>query len=73
MHVVARDWNPDLGWFLVQYGSPIDAPDTYGRTPLFAAVASGNLEMVKWFLDNGGKKLSFSCEYHTFVCYLIIC
>ena len=55
MHEVAREWSVDLARYLKIRGANIDIPDNHGRTPLFVAVSSNHLVMVRWLLDNGGK------------------
>ena len=55
MHEVAREWSTDLAEYLKLRGINIDFADNWGRTPLFVAVASNYVEMVKWLIDNGGK------------------
>ena len=59
MHEVAREWTPDFARYLQVRGANIDAEDSFGRTPLFVAVAVNHCVMVKWLLDNGGLNKSF--------------
>jgi ankyrin repeat protein len=41
---------------LIDYGANIDATDPDGKTPLFHAVASGNIEMTNFLLQRGANK-----------------
>ena len=54
MHEIAREWNTDVAKLLHLKGMEIDLEDKWGRTPLFVAVASNHVTMVKWLIDNGG-------------------
>lgn len=53
MHEVAREWHTDLAYFLKVKGADVDKADNFGRTPLFVAVASNNLQMTEWLIKNG--------------------
>ena len=54
-HEVARNWHPDVAYFLLQKGADINKPDKWGRTPLHSAAAVDHAEMVEFLLQNGGK------------------
>ena len=54
-HEVARNWHPDVAYFLLQKGANINKPDKWGRTPLHSASAVDHAEMVEFLLRNGGK------------------
>ena len=61
-HEVARNWHPDVAYFLLQKGADINKPDKWGRTPLHSASAVDHAEMVEFLLQNGGKNRSaFYC------------
>ena len=53
-HEVARNWHPDVAYFLLQKGADINQPDKWGRTPLHSASAVDHAEMVEFLLQNGG-------------------
>ena len=56
-HEVARNWHPDVAYFLLQKGADINQPDKWGRTPLHSASAVDHAEMVEFLLQNGGTHL----------------
>ena len=63
-HEVARNWHPDVAYFLLQKGADINKPDRWGRTPLHSASAVDHAEMVGFLLRNGGEnqKLNFCLQ-----------
>ena len=55
MHEVARNWHPDVAYFLLQKGADVNSKDKWGRTPLHSASAVDHPDMVEFLLKNGGK------------------
>ena len=53
IHEIAREWHIDVCSFLKSRGVDIDVEDQWGRTPLFVAVASNNVPMLKWLIQQG--------------------
>jgi len=53
MHEMAREGNLLGAEFLQFKKLPIDHKDTNGRTPLHEAITSGQLDLVKFFVENG--------------------
>jgi ankyrin repeat protein len=51
---IAQD-DPSLLEFLLKKGAKADSPNINYRPPLFAAIATGNKQMVKLLLDHGAK------------------
>lgn len=47
--------DPSLLEFLLKKGAKADSPNINYRPPLFAAIATGNKQMVKLLLDHGAK------------------
>ncbi|OQE34393.1 hypothetical protein PENCOP_c018G02326 [Penicillium coprophilum] len=59
LHLAARWSHVTAGKILRGKGADQDAKNESGKTPLFEAASSGNLEFVEWLLDEGvdlGKK-----------------
>ncbi len=56
MHEVARNWHPDVAFFLLQHGAEINKPDKWGRTPLHSASAVDHADMIDFLIRNGGKE-----------------
>lgn len=56
-HEVARNWHPDVAFFLLQKGADINRCDKWGRTPLHSASAVDHAEMIEFLLQNGGKPM----------------
>ena len=55
MHEVARNWHPDVAYFLLQKGADVNSKDKWGRTPLHSASAVDHPDMVEFLLQNGGE------------------
>eukprot|EP00794_Sanderia_malayensis_P013784 gene13784-15226_t len=53
LHEVARNWHPDVAFFLLQYGAEINKVDKWGRTPLHSASAVDHVDMIEFLLRNG--------------------
>lgn len=58
MHEVARNWHPDVAYFLLQKGADVNAQDKWGRTPLHSASAVDHPDMVEFLLQNGGEYMT---------------
>ena len=56
-HEVARNWHPDVAYFLLQKGANINKADKWGRSPLHSAAAVDHSDMVEFLLQNGGNKI----------------
>ncbi|XP_065055117.1 uncharacterized protein LOC135683708 [Rhopilema esculentum] len=52
-HEVARNWHPDVAYFLLQKGANINKADKWGRSPLHSAAAVDHSDMVEFLLQNG--------------------
>ncbi len=57
MHEVARNWHPDVAFFLLQHGAEINRADKWGRTPLHSASAVDHADMIEFLLRNGGENV----------------
>ncbi|KAL8919105.1 MAG: hypothetical protein Q9172_005135 [Xanthocarpia lactea] len=51
----SRGGNISLVMFLLWKGARIEARDKYQRTPLYHAVTTGNLDVVRYLLENGAR------------------
>lgn len=52
-HYVVVESRIDLAILLLQAGSDINSATLFGHTPLMSAVQLGNIELVRWLIDNG--------------------
>jgi len=53
LHWAARRNFPNIVRYLIDSGALVNELDRYGGTPLFDAINSGNMDMVKYLLENG--------------------
>ncbi len=53
MHMAAALGHIPIMEFLLKSGLPVDIPDENGRSPLYAAARSGNLEGARFLLARG--------------------
>ena len=56
LHEVARNWHPDVAFFLLLHGADVNQADKWGRSPLHSASAVDHGEMVQFLLQNEGEK-----------------
>ncbi|XP_070533230.1 ankyrin repeat domain-containing protein 29-like [Ptychodera flava] len=47
LHMVAKDWHPDVAKFMLDNGANVDKSDNGGLTPLHTAIAEDYKEMVE--------------------------
>ncbi len=52
-HYVVIEASIPLATKLLEWGADANSQDDFGMTPLMRAVQLGNLQMVKWLVDNG--------------------
>ena len=55
IHDAAKDGNIDAVCYLLSKGADIDARDERDKRPLYYAIESGNIELVRTLIDRGAK------------------
>ncbi len=58
LHVAAGFGKLDCVKIMLEGGAPVDALDEYGRTPLIRAALSGEMETMRYLLDQGANPVA---------------